>query len=69
MRVHQPAALELLRAAGAEVSGDDLVRLPARLVERARATAPAVCRSSTATASRPCAWAAGAATSAPAPTS
>ena len=42
MRVRQPAALELLRATGAEVAADDLVRLPARLVERARATAPAV---------------------------
>jgi trimethylamine--corrinoid protein Co-methyltransferase len=42
MRVFQPAALELLRAAGGEVVGRDLVRLPARLVERARATAPAV---------------------------
>ena len=42
MRVHQPAALELLRAAGAEVVGADLARLPARLVERARATAPAI---------------------------
>ena len=42
MRVRQPAALELLRGAGAEVVGDDLVRLPARLVERARSTAPAV---------------------------
>jgi trimethylamine--corrinoid protein Co-methyltransferase len=42
MRVHQPAALELLRAAGGEVVGDDLVRLPVRLVERARASAPAV---------------------------
>jgi trimethylamine--corrinoid protein Co-methyltransferase len=42
MRVHQKAALELLRAAGAEVKGDDLVRLPAGLVSQARATAPAV---------------------------
>ena len=42
MRVHQPAALELLGAAGAELVGDDLVRLPARLLERARSTAPAV---------------------------
>ena len=42
MRVHQKEALELLRAGGAEVVGDDLVRLPAALVERARATAPAV---------------------------
>ena len=38
MRVHQKEALELLRAAGAEVVGDDLVKLPARLIERARAT-------------------------------
>ena len=42
MRVHQKEALELLRAAGAEVVGDDLVKLPRRLVERARSTAPAV---------------------------
>jgi trimethylamine--corrinoid protein Co-methyltransferase len=41
MRVYQGEALELLRAAGAEVIGGDLVRLPAALVERARATAPA----------------------------
>ena len=42
MRVHQQEALELLRAAGAEVVGDDLVKLPARLIERARSTAPSV---------------------------
>jgi len=42
MRVHQKEALELLRAAGAEVVGDDLVKLPRRLVERARSTAPSV---------------------------
>jgi trimethylamine--corrinoid protein Co-methyltransferase len=42
MRVHQREALALLRAAGAEVAGEDLVRLPAGLVERARSTAPAV---------------------------
>jgi len=42
MRVRQVEALELLRGAGAEVSGDDLVRLPASLVDRARSTAPAV---------------------------
>ena len=42
MRVHQPVAVELLRAAGGEVGAGDLVRLPARVVERARSTAPAV---------------------------
>ena len=42
MRVRQGEAVELLRGAGAEVSDDDLVRLPASLVERARSTAPAV---------------------------
>ena len=41
MRVQQAEALELLRGAGAEVEGDDLVRLPAGLVERARSSAPA----------------------------
>jgi trimethylamine--corrinoid protein Co-methyltransferase len=40
-RVHHPEALELLRAAGAEVEGD-LVKLPRELVERARRTAPPV---------------------------
>ena len=40
-RVHHPEALELLRAAGAEVV-DDLVKLPRELVERARHTAPPV---------------------------
>jgi len=41
-RVHHPEALELLRAAGAEVSETDLVKVPRALVERARRTAPAV---------------------------
>jgi len=41
MRVRQAAALELLRGAGAEVVGDDIVRLPAELIARARGTAPA----------------------------
>ena len=41
MRVRQETALGLLREAGAEVDGD-LVRLPAALIERARATAPAI---------------------------
>ena len=40
-RVHHPEALELLRAAGAEVV-DDLVKVPRGLVEKARRTAPAV---------------------------
>ena len=40
-RVHHPEALELLRAAGAEVV-DDLVKVPRELVEKARRTAPAV---------------------------
>ena len=40
-RVHHPEALELLRAAGAEVV-DDLVKLPRELVERARRTTPPV---------------------------
>ncbi len=42
MRVHHPAALELLRAAGCPVDEPDLVRIPRELVEQARATAPAV---------------------------
>ena len=42
MRVHQKTALELLLAAGAELNGDNLVRLPAGLVKQARATAPTV---------------------------
>jgi len=37
-RVHHPEALELLRAAGAEVE-DDLVKVPRELVEKARRTA------------------------------
>ena len=41
MRVLHPVALEVLREAGSEVEGD-LVRIPRDLVERARATAPAV---------------------------
>ncbi len=41
-RVHHPEARELLRAAGAEVTGPDLVKVPRELVERARATAPAL---------------------------
>jgi trimethylamine--corrinoid protein Co-methyltransferase len=40
-RVHHPEALELLRAAGAEVEGD-LVKVPRELVEKARRTAPPV---------------------------
>ena len=41
-RVHHPEALELLRAAGAEVVEPDLVKVPRELVEKARRTAPAV---------------------------
>ena len=39
-RVHDPEALALLRGAGCEVEGDDLVRIPRELVEKTRATAP-----------------------------
>jgi trimethylamine--corrinoid protein Co-methyltransferase len=42
MRVHHPQARQLLRAAGCEVASDDVVRIPAALVERARQTAPHV---------------------------
>ena len=42
MRVHHPEALELLRAAGCPLEEPDLVRVPRELVEKARATAPAV---------------------------
>ncbi len=42
MRVHHPEALELLRAAGCTVTEPDLVCIPRELVEKARATAPAV---------------------------
>ncbi len=41
-RVHSPEAVELLRSAGCEVEGDDLVRVPKEIVARARATAPAM---------------------------
>jgi trimethylamine--corrinoid protein Co-methyltransferase len=41
-RVHHPEALRLLRAAGCTVTGPDLVQIPRELVERARATAPAM---------------------------
>ena len=41
-RVHHPEALELLRAAGAEVVEPDLVKVPRELVDRARRTAPPV---------------------------
>jgi trimethylamine--corrinoid protein Co-methyltransferase len=41
-RVHYPEALELLRAAGAEIVEPDLVKVPRELVERARRTAPPV---------------------------
>ncbi len=41
-RVHHPVALELLRAAGAEVVEPDLVKIPRELVEKARASAPPV---------------------------
>ena len=41
-RVHHPEALELLRAAGAEVIEPDLVKIPRELVEKARSTAPPV---------------------------
>ena len=54
MRVLHPEALELLRAAGCEVGEPDLVKIPRELVEKARSTAPAMSRSSTAPASRPC---------------
>ena len=39
-RVHHAEALELLRAAGCEVTEPELVRIPAELVERARASVP-----------------------------
>ncbi len=39
-RVHDPRAVELLRRAGADVEGDDLVCVPPELVAQARATAP-----------------------------
>lgn len=42
MRVHHPEALALLRDAGRAVEGEDLVRIPAELIDRARASAPAV---------------------------
>ena len=42
MRVHHPEALELLRAAGCAVTEPDLVCIPRELVEKARATAPAM---------------------------
>ncbi|PKN31459.1 MAG: trimethylamine methyltransferase, partial [Deltaproteobacteria bacterium HGW-Deltaproteobacteria-20] len=41
-RVHHPEALELLRAAGADVVEPDLVKVPRELVDRARRTAPPV---------------------------
>jgi trimethylamine--corrinoid protein Co-methyltransferase len=41
MRVHHAGAVEMLRAAGGEVVGDDLVRMPRTLIEQARSTAPA----------------------------
>jgi len=41
-RVHHPEALELLRAAGAEIVEPDLVKVPRELVEKARRTAPPV---------------------------
>ncbi len=41
-RVHHPEALELLRAAGAEIVEPDLVKVPRELVEKARSTAPPV---------------------------
>jgi trimethylamine--corrinoid protein Co-methyltransferase len=41
-RVHHPAALELLRAAGCTVSGPDLVCIPRALVAQALATAPSM---------------------------
>jgi trimethylamine--corrinoid protein Co-methyltransferase len=42
MRVLHGGARDLLIAAGAELAGEDLVRIPRELVEKARATAPAV---------------------------
>jgi trimethylamine--corrinoid protein Co-methyltransferase len=41
-RVYHPEALELVRAAGAEIVEPDLVKVPRELVERARRTAPPV---------------------------
>ena len=41
-RVHDSDAVEMLRRAGCEIEGDDLVLAPRELVEQARATAPAV---------------------------
>jgi trimethylamine--corrinoid protein Co-methyltransferase len=40
VRLQDPEAVELLRAAGAAVEGDDRVRVPRSLVDRAMATAP-----------------------------
>lgn len=42
MRVHHPEARRLLTEAGCPLEGEDLMRIPAELVERARSTAPAV---------------------------
>jgi len=42
MRVHHEAARELLRGAGCSVTDTDLVCIPRELVEKARATAPAM---------------------------
>ncbi len=41
MRVHHGEVVQTLRAAGCEVVGDDLVRMPRHLIEQARSTAPA----------------------------
>jgi len=42
MRVHHPGVVALLRDAGCEVEGEDLVRIPAPLIEKARESAPSV---------------------------
>jgi trimethylamine--corrinoid protein Co-methyltransferase len=39
-RVHDPRAVELLRGAGCDIEGGNLVRVPRELVGRVRATAP-----------------------------
>lgn len=40
VRLHEPAAVDLLKKAGAEVEESNRVRIPAKLVEQALATAP-----------------------------
>lgn len=44
VRVDDPEVVELLRNAGCDATGDDVVRIPARLVEWALSQAPATVR-------------------------